>query len=151
MKKVLIIGFLAIIVGAVLGKIMFDQYEKEIVEVLKETEVIYIFQQGVYSTVDNVEKNTNNLENYIIVEDEDYYRVYVGATKKKENINKIREAFVKAGNDIYVRELNTDNQSFLEILGQYDTLLASANEEKQVFQISKQVINMYEEMVVRNE
>ena len=151
MKKFFITVFFAIMIGVLYGKVIFNQYDKELEEVFSENENIYILQQGVYSSLDNVEKNTTKIDYFIIERDDKYYRVYIGITKDKDNINKIREIYTKDGNDIYVREVNNNNMAFLEVLGQYDLLLEKSIEKNQILQIQKQVLAKYEELVIRNE
>ncbi|MDD2489936.1 MAG: hypothetical protein PHY26_01610 [Bacilli bacterium] len=151
MKKTFFYIALAIIIGFIYGKLLFDQYDKELEAAFKKTSVIYILQQGVYSSLDNVEKNTTKLDYYIVDKDNEYYRVYVGITQNKNNVPKIKEIYTKLGNDIYVRELTNNNQAFLEILTQYDLLLEPVTDEEQISQIEKQVLAKYEELVIENE
>ncbi len=151
MKKFFITVLLAVIIGGLFGKLVFNQYDRELQMVFKDEEVIYVLQQGVYSNYENIEKNMVSINYYIVHKDEDYYRVYVGITKDMDNVDKMRELFINNGNDIYVRELKNDNSSFLEVLGQYDMLLAHSNEEDQILQIQKQVLSKYEELVIGNE
>lgn len=151
MKKFIFTIMLAIIIGVIYGKLIFNQYDKELKDVFKEKEKIYILQQGVYSKLENVEKNTSKVDFYIVEKDDQYYRVYVGITKNQNNINKIKEIFTKVGNDIYVREIFNNNEVFLEVLDQYDLLLSQVNDKEPILQIQKQVLSKYEELVIGDE
>jgi hypothetical protein len=151
MKKLILSIFLAILIGLIFSKIVFNQYNKELVEVFADEEIIYVFQQGVYSNLENVAKYTKNSNFYIVEEDDPYFRVYVAITKNKQYINKIKEVFIELGNDIYVRELKVNNLAFLELLAQYDKLTANSETAEQILQIQKQVLSKYEELVIRNE
>ncbi|MDD4298257.1 MAG: hypothetical protein PHS98_01310 [Bacilli bacterium] len=151
MKRILIPLCSAIIIGLILGKYFFSQYENKINPVFKDDETIYVLQQGVYSTMENVEKYTTKLDYYIVHHDGEYYRVYVAITHNKNNINRLEEYFIKRGNDIYVRELLTNNMEFLEILKQYDLLLQSSSGDNELIQIEKQVLSKYEELVLRDD
>lgn len=112
MKKILVPLISAIIIGLSLGIYLFSQYEGRIDKVFKNDETIYVLQQGVYSTLDNVKKYTTKVDNYITHYDDPYYRVYVAITHNKDNIAKLEEYFINKGNDIYVRQLSTNNLEF---------------------------------------
>lgn len=148
MKKFFVTVLLAILIGIIFGKIMFNQYDGKLKEVFNEEEKVYFLQQGVYSSLENVSKHTTKVNHYVVEKDDLYYRVYAGITKNKKNIDKIREVLIAAGNDIYVRELNLNQTSFLDVLTQYDLLLEKTDEKTQILQIQKQVLNQYKELVI---
>lgn len=150
MKRFLITLILAAITGIVFGKIVFDQYNSKVQEVFNEEEKIYVLQQGVYSSDASVKLSTKKLSNYITVKDNQYYRVYVAITKNKDLVDKLKEIYINEGNDIYVRELSTNNTDFIDKLVQYDELLKITDMEADILQIEKQVINKYRELVVKN-
>jgi hypothetical protein len=141
----------AIFIGLLLGKYFFSQYEGEIEQVFQSDEKIYILQQGVYSSQENVKKYVTKLDYYITHHDGDYYRVYAAITHNKDNVSRLEEYFVSKGNDIYVRELTTNDMEFLELLKQYDLLLESSNGDNELLQIEKQVLSKYEELVLKDE
>lgn len=148
LKKFFVTVLLAILIGIIFGKIMFNQYDGKLKEVFNEEEKVYFLQQGVYSSLESVSKNTATVNHYVVEKDDSYYRVYAGITKNEKNIDKIREVLIAAGNDIYVRELNLNQASFLDILTQYDLLLEKTDEKTQILQIQKQVLNQYKELVI---
>lgn len=151
MKKTLLCFLLAIIIGVCYGRFLFKQYDRKLDTVFDKTSIIYVLQQGVYSSLTNVEQNTKNLDYYIIEKDEPYFRVYVGITQAEKSIAKIKEIFLEKGNNIYVRELTNNNETFLTVLKQYDLLLETVTEAEQIKQIQKQVLAKYEELVMINE
>ncbi|HHX16677.1 MAG TPA: hypothetical protein GX725_02015 [Mollicutes bacterium] len=150
MKKILMPIIGAIVIGLILGKVLFSQYEKKLDPVFEEKEKIYVLQQGVYSSAENVEKHTTNLDYYIVDKDNEYYRVYVAITHNKDNVEKLKQHYKSKGNDIYVRELDVKNLEFLELIKQYDLLLESSG-DNEIEQIEKQVISKYEELITRGE
>ena len=151
MKKLIVPLFSAIVIGLVLGKYFFSQYEDKIDTAFKNDEKIYVLQQGVYSTMDNAKKYTTKLDYYIVDHDDKYYRVYAAITYNKNNVERLEGYFVSKGNDIYVRELSTNNLEFLELLKQYDLLLESSSGDNELLQIEKQILSKYEELVLTNE
>ncbi|MDD2203625.1 MAG: hypothetical protein PHT75_04950 [Bacilli bacterium] len=150
MKKILVPLISAIVIGLILGKYLFSQYEKKVDTVFQDDERIYVLQQGVYSTAENAGKYTSNLDYYIVHHDDKYYRVYVAITHNKNNVDILEEYYISKGNDIYVRELTTNNLEFLELLKQYDLLLQSSG-DNELLQIEKQVLSKYEELILQSE
>jgi hypothetical protein len=151
MKKLILPILSAIALGFIIGKYLFSQYEGKIDSVLKSEETIYVLQQGVYSTLDNAKNGASKLNYYVIDKDDNYYRVYVAITYNKDNVSKLEGYYVSKGNDIYVRELKTDNPEFLELLKQYDLLLESSGGDNELLQIEKQILSHYEELILKDE
>ena len=141
----------SIILGSLFGQMIFKQYNNNLVDVFKEATILYFLQQGVYSTVQSMEDNTKNLKDYVYIKDNNYYRVYAAITKDIENITKLKEYFNSKGNDIYVKEMAENNKTFLNILGQYDKLIKTANNDESMTNIIKEVLIKYKELVVNGE
>jgi predicted small secreted protein len=151
MKKFILPIFAAILIGVIIGKYLFSQYEGKIDAALKNDETIYVLQQGVYSNLDNAKNAAGKLNYYVIDKDDKYYRIYVAITYNQNNVSKLEEYYVSKGNDIYVRELKTDNPEFLDLLKQYDLLLESSSGDNELLQIEKQILTNYEELILKNE
>ncbi len=138
----------SILLGYLFGKVIFNQYDKNLLDAFKEKTPVFFLQQGVYSSIDSLEKNTKNIRNYVYVKDNNYYRVYVAITRNPENVNKLKEMFTKKGNDIYVRELEVSNKEFINILDQYDKLTKLTSDENNINKIIKETLIKYQELVV---
>ena len=139
---------LAIICGYIFGKIIFNEYNHNILNVFNEKETVYFLQQGVYSTVSSMEKNTKTLKNYIYSKEDDYFKVLAAITKDEQNATKLKEFFIALGNDIYIREVKLSNRAFINILEQYDKLLALTDDHNNINNIVKEVLSQYQELVV---
>lgn len=146
MKKILPI-LLGLIVGLIFTKIFYTSYN--INYTFNENTKIYVFQQGVYSSLESVEKNVN-LNYYIYEKNNDMYYVYAGFTTKNENIEKLKGFFEKKGYSIYVKELNMQSNSFTEVLKQYDLLLERTNDENTIETIIASTLSEYEEVYNEN-
>jgi predicted small secreted protein len=149
MKKFVLPIFAAILIGVIIGKYLFSQYEGKIDVALKNDETIYVLQQGVYSNFDNAKNAASKLNYYVIDKDDKYYRIYVAITYNQNNVSKLEEYYVSKGNDIYVRELKIDNPEFLDLLKQYDLLLESSSGDNELLQIEKQILTNYEELILK--
>lgn len=145
---------LAIGIGFVCGKLMFNQYDSasSIKTVFNEkNEKLYFIQQGVYSSKESMEKNTTNFPYYIYDLIDDKYHVYIGITKLAENAEKLKEYFEKKGYIIYVKELNVSNKEFVNAIDSYDELLSKTNDDKAIETILNQVLLKYEELIQTGE
>lgn len=152
MKKYLTTFFLALLIGLVIGRFILNQYtfEGRIVPTFKSQETGYFIQQGVYSSKESMEDSTSSLPYYIYnIEDNKYY-VYVGITLNKENVDKLKGYYENLGYTTYVKEFNISNDNFLTVLKQYDSLLKESSDEEVIGTVCSQVLNKYEELVLKD-
>lgn len=149
MKKLIMPVLCASLIGFILGYFMFKQYDglRPIIPVNAETKTLYFIQQGVYSSMENVEKNTTSFPNYIYQQENDKYYVYIGITKYKENAEKIKEYYKQQGYITYIKEISINNQEFIETLEQYDALISQTTDTSTYPTICNQVLTKYKELV----
>ena len=89
MKKYLFTFIIALIVGFFLSNLFLKQYNGfDGIKVSGTGEKLYFIQYGVFSSLESLEENTINLQNYVYNEKDDLYYVYVGITGLKENRRK---------------------------------------------------------------
>lgn len=132
---------------------MFSQYNKNEVEPVSTeskyiNQTIYIFQYGVYSNKENMINNLNKINYVYEVLDNKYY-VYVGMTKNKDNVDKLKNYFKSLSYDIYVKELEV-NGEFAENLSQYDLLLNEAVTNESISTILKTTLSKFEELALND-
>ncbi|NLL44758.1 MAG: hypothetical protein GX247_03725 [Mollicutes bacterium] len=144
---------LCLTVGFFIGQFLLNQYhnKEKIKPAFSEKEKVFFIQQGVYSTKESMEKNTLNFSHYIYHLKEDKYYVFIGITKNNKNAEKLKNHFKNIGYDTIIKEFEVDNESFLEVLGQYDLLLENTNDNDAIKTICNQVLAKYEELVTSNE
>ncbi len=136
-----------------MGKFMLDQYamsEKDATASLT-SDTVYFIQQGVYSSKESMEESVTNIAYYIYSEQDGKYYVYVGMTLKSENAEKLKSYFNGLGYDIYIKEFMISNESFLEVLQQYDLMLENTEDTNTISAICSQVLGKYEELVLSDE
>ncbi len=131
-----------------MGTYMFSQYDKKKIEKVSTgakyiNQTIYAFQYGVYSNKENMLNNLKNV-NYVYQLIDNKYYVYVGMTKNKDNIEKLKNYFKSLSYDIYVKEI-TVNGEFAENLSQYDLLLDEATTNESISTILKTTLAKFEE------
>lgn len=151
-KKYVVPVFLALVVGLILGRFVLNQYEFEgkIISTINNSKQAYFIQQGVYSSESSMKENTKKFPYYIYMINDNKYYVYIGITLLEENMNKIKGYYEEQGYTTYVKELTIDNDSFITVLEQYDTLLKESNDSEVVGTVCSQVLNKYEELVLKS-
>lgn len=139
----------AIIIGLILSKFMFNQYnyDSKISTVFKNSEKLYFVMFGIYSSKDEMEKETSNLKSYIYSLENDKYYVYLGITKEEKNFDKLKGYFNSIGYDVSERVLNINNDSYIDLLEQYDILLSKTNDNDVIEAIASQTITKYKESI----
>ena len=148
MKKYFWSIVLSLVVGIYLGKFTLSQYDSfNVFPVSFGYDNVYFLQQGVYSNVDVMKNSMSSFNYYIYDLEDDGYHTYVGITKNQENALKVKEFFKKKGYDIYIKENSINNNSFVSVLTQYDSLLSVAQDDS-IDSICNQVLSSYEELVI---
>ncbi len=152
MKKSTILCILcAIIIGILIGKYIFQEYNEEAETTMNEiSSNIYLMQYGVYSNEENMLENTKKLKTYFYYKDNDGYHVLLGITKKEELKQKIINAY-KITENIYMKKENTNNQEFLNLLEQYDNLVSTTDDTDTIINAEKQILSKYEELILQSE
>ena len=65
--------------------------------------------------------------------------------------NVLKGYFANLGYNIYVKEIEINNSSFMEVLVQYEEMLRNTDDEKTIRAIISQVLSKYEELVISDE
>ncbi len=148
MKKYLFPVSVSLILGIGMAYFIIKQYETlPALAVSSEAESLYYIQRGVYSDMDNMKENMKDFSHYIYnVEDNQYY-TYIGITANKDNALKIQNYYKSIGYDTFLKEKITDDEDFINILNQYDSLLSKTDDSESIKVICNQVLAKYEELV----
>lgn len=141
---------LCILVGFFMGIFMFKQYKLDTDPVSLTGENLYFLQTGVYSSLESMKEAMSNTSYYIYTKDNNMYYSYIGITKNKNNLDKLKGYYKQAGYDIYVREIFVSDISFLTVLEQYDNLLLETTDTKIIKSIENQVLSKYEELIIND-
>lgn len=148
MKKYLFPVSVSLILGISMAYFIIKQYETmPALAVSSDAESLFYIQRGVYSDMDNMKNNMKEFTNYIYNVEENQYYAYIGITTSKENALKIQNYYKSLGYDTFLKEKITDNKDFINILKQYDELLAKTDDNESIKVICNQVLAKYEELV----
>ena len=146
MKKTFAFIVVAILLGGITGKTLYNKYEDTSL-VFNETDMAYFLQEGVYETADSLMRNTKDISPKVVINKKNKYYVYVGISKSLDGIKKIKKIYKKKGYNTIIKEKEIKDDSFLINLSQYDILLESATSTNDILTIEEVVLSNYEELI----
>lgn len=108
----------------------------------------YFIKYGEYNSLEELEKNTLSLPNYIYTENENLYSVYIGITMNQDNLTKLINYYKKLGYKVTSEELIITKKGFINYLTNADKLLENTKDETVLGEVSSQILSKYEELVI---
>ena len=145
MKKTLIKGLIFITLGFFLGQIIFSD-KIELIKRLQKGDTYYFLGEGIYNDFDSIQNNIN-INRKIIENKNNKYYVYVGITRDKEVLEKLKEIYKKKNISIYTKEVILSSQEFKTNVEQFDFLIKNTKDYDQILTIEEVVIANYEEII----
>ena len=140
MKKTLIVLFLAIFLGFLSGKVIYNDYKKG----LEDTKYnAYLIQIGSFK--DDEEIDTGR---YLVLEENGIFNVYAGITTKLSNASKIKEMYEEDNIEGYIKPTVINNVEFISNLKQFDILLSEVDNLDNLISINDVIISKYEELIL---
>lgn len=146
MKRLFLTCFFTTTLSIAFGSYIFSSYKKEVENIIKAslaTEKVYMLLYGSYNSKEKVDKLT--IENYILEEENGFYKVYVGVSKSLENANILKEIYKEKGNIIYVREKDISSLEFIDYMQNNDIDFNNLSNDE-ILSIEKNIINKYKEI-----
>lgn len=146
MKKLLLTCLFTTILSIMFGNYIFISYKRTIENIISASmieEKVYMLLYGSYNSKEKVDNLT--LENYILENENGFYKVYVGVNFSLENANKIKEIYKEKGNIIYIREKNISSLPFIDFMQSNEVDFSNLDKEK-ILSIENNIINKYKEI-----
>ncbi len=108
----------------------------------------YLLQVGAYKNYDSISKKTKEYVNYLVLKEEDLYKLYIGVTKDKEVYKKLVNLYASTSS-IYKKEITLSNQKFDDTLTKYDSLIKNSEDIKEINLVIKSELKFLEEMLAK--
>lgn len=108
----------------------------------------YLLQVGAYKDYDSISKKTKEYENYLVLKEENLYKLYIGVTKDKEVYKKLVNLYASTSS-IYKKEITLSNQKFDDTLTKYDSLIKNSEDIKEINLVIKSELKFLEEMLAK--
>lgn len=140
-KKILLI---LIIITCLFSCSIFGLYKRK--SVVKNK--YYLLQVGAYKNYDSISKKTKEYENYLVLKEDDLYKLYIGITKDNEVYRKLVNLYTNTSS-IYKKEITLSNQKFDDTLTKYDSLIKNSEDIKEINLIIKSELKFLEEMLAK--
>ena len=142
---------LSLVIGFFLSYFIFKQYKSyNGITVYKEGDEYFFLERGVYDSKTDMEKNSINLENYIYRKENNKYYMYVGITKNKDNLKKMKNYFNNKNIDTNSKKFYISSTKFSESINNLDNILVNSNDEIVVYEIINQGLSTYEEIILND-
>ena len=145
MKKVIIKGIFFIVIGFFIGQFLFRE-KIELIKQLQKGDTYYFLEEGVYNNYDNIQNN-QNINRRIIENKDNNYHVYIGITRDKEVLEKLKNIYEKENIKISVKEKILESVEFKTNVEQFDLLIKQTKDDSQILTIEEVVIANYQEII----
>lgn len=152
MKKTVIGVIIALVSGALLAKFTFDTYEAANVNnVISYDNNVYMLKYGTYDSKEEMISSASVFERYVYVYKDGKLTVYLGISKKRENLEKIKDVYESKSVDTSIEQTVVDNDEFIQNLDEYEKLLDVTEDEDSLLMIENQILSCYEDLMVEDE
>lgn len=136
-KNIIIVITLGILTGYLFGHLIYKNYNGS--EYVDSDGNIYYVQYGVYTTNEAALENSLNLDNYMIMENDDKYYVYLGITTNLNTALKIQTLYNEKDIYTYIRSDYVKNSETLTKLKEYDTRIDNLSNEEDIKLVLKEI------------
>ena len=150
MKKYFVSILFGLVIGFCLSKTILEQYGNTsgLKSVSTEGQMAYFIKYGEYDSLEELERKTIVLTNYIYTESDNKYIVYIGITLSKDNLDKLVNYFNEQNYKVTVEEYIITNKNYLNYLENADKLLENTTDKTVLGEVSSQILSKYEELVI---
>lgn len=150
MKKYFLSIIFGLIIGFFLSKTFINEYDgyKNIKTVSSTGTNAYFIKYGSFNTLDELEKKTISLTNYVFIEKDGKFDVYIGITTKEDIKDKLIKYFKGLNYDVSYDEFFITNKEYIEYLLNADKLLENTNDLSVLGEVCSQILSKYEELVI---
>ena len=131
---------IALIVGFILGDVIYNDYKKNLDN---SNYNAYLIQIGSFK--DDLEVKTDD---YLVLKEDGVFNVYAGITTKLSNATKIKNLYEKENVQSIIKPVVINNVEFIKNLEQYDLLLSEVDNEDNLLSINDVIISEYEELIL---
>ena len=138
MKKYFVVIIFAIITGSLLAYFTF----KGTFAFASENKNAYIFQMGVYKSVDNANNMANSLKSSVIIKEGDYYHVYGSVFTDEYLIDRISNYYEKEKISFYIKNINISNELYNKIT-KYEDILKNSSDIDVIIKTSQTLLDLY--------
>lgn len=147
MKKTIVYGLIATILGYIIGNILFTN--KEFIKIKNDKYKYYLLQEGIYYD-NSLDKTKSNINSKIVEKDGNKISIYVGITKDLEVVERLINIYEEKNIKLSIVEKNYSNEELKNNIEQFDFLILAAKDKDEILKIEEVVIASYDEIINSN-
>lgn len=140
MKTYLKIVIGAVLIGGILAFFFYKDIKNEVVALTTSENKVYVFQVGVFKSLENAQTFSKKFPSSGIYKDEDIYRVIIAATLN--NKEKLEFMYNELGINYYLKEVVVDNE-ILEKIRNYDRVIAESDNNDVINKLNKSCVELF--------
>lgn len=144
MKKMIICGLISILIGYVIGNILFTNID--FINLNNKNNKFYLLQEGTYSDNNILNNLESSIKPKIIEKNNNKISIYIGITKNLEVAERLINIYESKNIKLSIVEKYYSNDE-LENIEQFDNLILSAKDSEEILKIEEVVLASYEEII----
>ena len=149
MKKSLIRALVIIIIGFIIGNILFNN--RNIFSFKKNKDKYYFLQEGTYYDKSILDNNLTSLKQKVVEYNGDKICIYTGITKSLDVAEKLLNIYDSKNIKLTIKEKYYSNEEFKNNVEQFDLLIESSKDIDEILKIEEVVLANYEEIIKNSE
>ena len=131
---------IAVLIGSIFAFIFYHDIKTEVLALSNEDNIVYLFQVGVFKNPVNAENYQQKFSNSLIYNDQDYYRVIIGATVK--NKDKLANFYKALDINFYIKEIKMDTKK-IKLFQEYDQVLMETTKSEVINENTKKMLELF--------
>ena len=142
MKTYMKIIIFSVIIGTILAIFFYKDIKKEVNAITRRDDIIYIFQVGVFTNVENALEFQKEYDYSIIYQDNEYYRVLVGVSTTSLAKDVLVNYFNQTIGDYYIKEIRV-NKDLINELASLESVILKTNKAEVIANINKSMLKTF--------
>lgn len=148
MKRIIIYGIFSIIIGYLIGNIIF--INKDIFKSNDEDNRYYLLEEGSYYN-DKIINNKSSINQNIVEKKNNRVYIYIGITRNLEVAEKLINIYEEKNINLSIVEKNYYNEELKTNIEQFDLLILSSKDKDEILKIEEVVLASYDEIINNDE
>lgn len=121
MKKTILTIVFAFLLGSILSGLTLYEL-KDSLNFTDKDNIVTAFQVGVYKSLENAHLSSNNHPGSIMIQDGEYYRVFIGVAKGDDWEKSLEAYYLSQNVNVYPKEIKVTS-SFIKELSKYESII----------------------------
>lgn len=144
MKKIIIYGIISIIIGYLIGNIIF--INKDIFKSNDENNRYYLLEEGSYYNEKTI-NNKSSINQKIVEKNNNKIHIYIGITRNLEVAEKLINIYEEKNINLSIVEKDYSNEELKTNIEQFDLLILSSKDKDEILKIEEVVLASYDEII----